>query len=62
MFRGDWMLFLLMIEGMVGVKWDNTCFPLVQVVKKKKAGISPAQYRMTRSYEMARNKECLIMK
>lgn len=56
------MLFLLMIDGMVEVKWDNTCFPPVQAVKKKKAGISPVQYRMTRSYEMARNKGCLIMK
>lgn len=40
----------------------HTCFPPVQAVKKKKAGITPEQYRTTRSYDMARNKGCLVMK
>lgn len=73
--RGQ-MLCLLMIEGMVGVRVNstagkgtlapfsqgNTCFPPIQAVKKKKAGITQEQYRITRSYEMAGNKECLMMK
>lgn len=69
------MLCLLTIEGVVGARVNSiagegtlgpfsqcsTCFPPIQAVKKQKARITPEQYRITRSFEMARNK-CMIMK